>query len=84
MDATQALEILKQYRGWKLTPSANEIPHPEQLGRAIDAAGNALQGTYNGDILKWFNDWRRDDVAARPHGEKVSAAIDAAITMWGG
>lgn len=81
MDATEALEILKQYKAWKVAKTSTEMPDPVQLGQAIDAAV-----THHAEILMQYNAWRRDDTGREvyPGAFSIRAAIDHAITMWGG
>ena len=86
MDATQALEILKQYKAWKADPTAHSMPDPAQLGQAIDVAADAVPSAHHAEILGQYNAWRRDDTGREvyPGAFSIRAAIDHAITMWGG
>ena len=86
MDATEALEILKQYKAWKADPTATGMPDPKELGQAIDAAAHDFTVcSHDARILSRYNAWRRDsDGIICPTNSEIRAAIDNAITMWGG
>jgi hypothetical protein len=85
MDATEALEILKQYRAWKADSTANGMPDPTLLGNAIDTAANASPKCWPHEgVLTRYNAWRRDSTGHEvcPSKFSIMAAIEHAIEKW--